>query len=333
MAETDYYKMLGVNKSATPQEIKKAYHKLAIKYHPDKNDDKNAEEKFKEISEAYAVLSDKEKRQQYDTYGSAGFQQRYSKEDIFRNFDISDILREFGFGQNVGGAGFGRTFTSGGFTGNGFSKGGFAGSNFSSSMGKNPFEQTMGGMGGSCSRGNHNVNSTKGSDIEYEIALTLDEIINGCQKTVNINQGGNSETITVKIPKGMTTGKKIRVQGKGEPSPYGGPRGNLFIKSKPLPHPQFDIEGNDISTIKEIKLTDALLGTKVDITTPSGKEMTINIPPGTKHKAKLRLAQQGIPQMNTDGYGDLFVVIHVNIPKELDNKQKKLVEKLAETGL
>ncbi|MBF0113150.1 MAG: DnaJ domain-containing protein, partial [Desulfamplus sp.] len=99
MAETDYYKILGVNKSAIQQEIKKAYHKLALKYHPDKNqDDKNAEAKFKEISEAYAVLSDKEKRQQYDTYGSAGFQQRYSKEDIFRNSDISDILREFGFG-------------------------------------------------------------------------------------------------------------------------------------------------------------------------------------------------------------------------------------------
>ncbi|MBF0411492.1 MAG: DnaJ domain-containing protein [Desulfamplus sp.] len=322
MAETDYYKILGVDKTATPQELKKAYHKLAVKYHPDKNkDDKNAEAKFKEISEAYAVLSDKEKRQQYDTYGSAGFQQRYSKEDIFRDFDISDILREFGFGQGFGGSNFGRTFTSGG----GFSNtGGFSGGGGSSHAGKNPFGQGM---------GSQRTRQTQGNDIEYEIGLTLDEIIYGCQKTVTINQGGSSETITVKIPKGMTAGKKIRVPGKGEPSPYGGSRGNLMIKSKPLPNHDFEIEGNDISTIREIKLTEALLGSKVDILTPSGKAITMNIPPGTKHKSRLRLAQQGIPYMQKEGHGDLFVVIHVNIPKELNSKQKKIVEKLAETGL
>lgn len=323
MAETDYYKILGIEKTATAQEIKKAYHKLAIKYHPDKNqDDKNAESKFKEISEAYAVLSDKEKRQQYDTYGSAGFQQRYSKEDIFRNFDINDILREFGFGQSFGAKfGRGQSFTSGG----GFSNNG----GFSGQMGGNPFGQTAGGCGAS----NHRPRQTRGNDIEYEISLTLDEIINGSQKTVTINHAGNIDTITVKIPRGMTDGKKIRVPGKGEPAPHGGLRGNLFIKSKHLPHPDFEIEGNDISTVREIKLTEALLGSKIDILTPLGKDITINIPPGTKHKARLRLTQQGIPLMNTEGYGDLFVVIHVNIPKELNSKQKKLVEKLAETGL
>lgn len=316
MAETDYYKILGVDKTANGQEIKKAYHKLALKYHPDKNqDDKNAEAKFKEISEAYAVLSDKEKRQQYDTYGSAGFQQRFSQEDIFRNFDLSDILREFGFGQSFGGSGFGRTFSSGG---------GFGGQ-----AGRNPFGHGAGG----CGAGAHQSRQIQGNDIEYEIALNLDEIINGCQKTVTINHAGNSDTITVKIPSGMTAGKKIRVPGKGESSPYGGPRGNLFIKSKPISHPYFEIEGNDISTIKEIKLTEALLGTRVDILTPSGKNITINIPAGTKHKSKLRLAQQGIPHMNAEGCGNLFVVVHVNIPKELDKKQKKLIEKLAETGL
>ncbi len=322
MADTDYYKILGVDKTATPQEIKKAYHKLAIKYHPDKNkDDKNAEAKFKEISEAYAVLSDKEKRKQYDTYGSAGFQQRYSKEDIFRNFDISDILREFGFGQSFGGSNFGRTFTSSG----GFSNsGGFSGGGCSRHSDRNPFGQGM---------GSQRTHQTQGSDIEYEIMLTLDEIIHGCQKTVTINNGNSSETITVKIPKGMTFGKKLRVPGKGEPSLYGGPRGNLLIKSKPLPHPDFEIDGNDISTVREIKLSEALLGSKVDILTPSGKDITINIPSGTKHKSKLRLANQGIPLMNRDGFGDLFVIVHVNIPKELSSKQKKLVEKLAETGL
>jgi len=323
MAETDYYKILGVSKTANSQEIKKAYHKLALKYHPDKNqDDKNAEAKFKEISEAYAVLSDKEKRQQYDTYGSAGFQQRFSQEDIFRNFDLSDILREFGFGQSFGGSGSGRTFN--------FNSGG----GFSGHRGKNPFEHATGGCSnGGCGTSGHKTRQIQGNDIEYEIPLTLDEIIDGCQKTVTINHAGNSDTITVKIPSGMTAGKKIRVPGKGESSPYGGARGNLFIKSKPTPHPYFEVDGNDISTVKEIKLTEALLGTKVDISTPSGKEITINIPSGTKHKSKLRLAQQGIPHMNAEGCGNLFVVIHVNIPKELDRKQKKLIEKLAETGL
>lgn len=320
MAETDYYKILGVTKTATAQEIKKAYHKLALKYHPDKNkDDKTAEAKFKEISEAYAVLSDKEKRQQYDTYGSAGFQQRFSKEDIFRNFDISDLLREFGLGQSFGGSGFGRAFSSSG----GFSNAG----GFSGNMRRNPFGQT------SCGTGAHHSRQMQGNDIEYELALTLDEIINGCKKTVTINHAGNMDTLTIKIPKGMVPGKKIRVPGKGEPSPYGGQRGNLFIKSKPIPHPSFEIEGNNLSTVKEIKLTEALLGTQIDISTLSGKAITINIPPGTKHKAKLRLAQQGIPNMNTDGCGDLFVEIHVKVPKELDKKQKKLIEKLAETGL
>ncbi|SLM27514.1 DnaJ5 [Desulfamplus magnetovallimortis] len=309
MAGTDYYKILGVEKNATPSEIKKAYHKLALKYHPDKNkDDKNAEAKFKEISEAYAVLSDKEKRNQYDTYGSADFQQRFSQEDIFRNFDLGDILKEFGFGQNFGGASFGR---------------GFSGNAFTGGTGGNPF----GNMNSSSRR------QVKGNDLEYELHLTLEEIINGCKKTVTVNHAGNTDTLSVNIPKGMVSGKKIRVPGKGEVSPYGGPRGNLFIKSNIINHPEFMIEGNDITTIKEIKLSEALLGTKIDIKTPAGKIMNLNIPPGTKHKGKLRISQHGIPFMNGNGCGHLFVMIHINFPKELTDQQKKLVEKLAETGL
>ena len=313
MSGTDYYKVLGVDKSASASDIKKAYHKLALKYHPDKNkDDKTAEAKFKEISEAYAVLSDKEKRQQYDTYGSAGFQQRYSQEDIFRNFDIGDILKEFGFGGGSRG-GF-RQFGGGG----GFS-----------SMGGNPFGHAP---GGGCRGGGHQ-RSIAGKDLEYEISLTLEELYTGTKKTINLNHGGNRETITVKIPKGMTQGKKIRVPGKGEPSPYGGPRGNLLIKSSPLPHPQFQIEDNDVSIVKNIKLTESLMGTKVDISTPMGKTIAITIPPGTRHKARMRLAGQGIPFMNSKERGNLFVVMDVAIPNDLTSAQKKLIEKLAKTGL
>ena len=307
MSGADYYKVLGVEKNATASDIKKAYHKLALKYHPDKNkDDKAAEAKFKEISEAYAVLSDKEKKEQYDTYGSAGFQQRYSQEDIFRNFDIGDILREFGFGGGTRG-GFRQSFGGGGF----------------SSMGGG------GCRGGGCG----SQRAMAGNDLEYEIGLTLEELYNGTQKTVTLNHAGTRETITVKIPKGMTEGKKIRVPGKGEPSPYGGPRGNLLIKSRPLPHSMFQIEGNDVSIVKPIKLSESLLGTKVDVSTPMGKTVSITVPPGTRHKAKMRLTKLGIPFMNSSDSGNLFVIIDVIMPGKLTPGQKKLIEKLAKTGL
>lgn len=315
MAGTDYYKTLGVEKTATAPEIKKAYHKLALKYHPDRNkDDATAEAKFKEISEAYAVLSDPEKRKQYDTYGSADFQQRYSQEDIFKNFDLNDILREFGFGgaQSFGGRG-------GGFGG------GFSGNPFSGGMGGGPFSH----MGG----GGPHARQMQGKDLEYEVGLTLDEIINGSKKTVTLTHAGSSETLTVNIPKGMVAGKKIRVPGKGEPSPYGGPRGNLYIKSKPLPHSNFEIDGNDLITVKQIRLSEALLGTKVDLTTPTGKTVTVTVPPGTKHRGKLRLTHHGIPFMNQSGAGNLYVMIHVNYPSSLTDQQKAAVEQLAATGL
>ncbi|MCP4115305.1 MAG: J domain-containing protein [Desulfobacteraceae bacterium] len=304
MPETDYYKILGVEKTASDAEIKKAYRKLALKYHPDKaNGNKAFEAKFKEISEAYAVLSDKEKRRQYDTYGSADFQQRFSQEDIFSNFDIGDILKEFGFGGG-GSRGFG-------------GRGG---------MGGSPFGQ---GMGGRQAR----PRQMKGSDLEYEAALTLEEMITGTSKTITINRGNTTDTINVKIPKGMIQGKKIRVAGKGEASPYGGQQGDLFIKSRPMPTPGFRIDGNDVHTTKEIKLTQALLGTKIEIRTPRGKNISLNVPQGTRHKAKMRLADQGIPLINGGGCGDLFVEIQVNMPGKLDDAQKKLVEKMAQTGL
>ncbi|MEA1969810.1 MAG: J domain-containing protein [Thermodesulfobacteriota bacterium] len=309
MAEIDYYKILGISKTAPETEIKKAYRKLALKYHPDRTKgDKALEAKFKEISEAYAVLSDKEKRQQYDTYGSADFQQRYSREDIFRNFDMGDILKEFGFGGRGRGRGGGFSSSMGG-------------------MGGNSFFQ---GMGGGCQRKKRDI---KGDDLEYEIALSLEEIMTGTKKTISINHGSINDSLTVKIPKGMTTGKKIRVPGRGDTSPYGGPRGDLFIKSQLLANPYFEIKENNLFTTKEIKLTEALLGTKINITTPVGKDISLNIPPGTRHKAKMRLEKQGLPHLHKPECGDLFVVVHVEMPKELNKEQKKLVEKLVKTGL
>ena len=304
MSGADYYKILGVSKSASEEEIKKAYRKLAMKYHPDHTKgDKQAEEKFKQISEAYAVLSDKEKRRQYDTFGSAGFQQRYSQEDIFRGFDFSDIFREFGFG--------GANFFSGGRGGQRFSFGGGS-----------PFEGHPGTQA-----------PVKGSDLVYELSLTLNEVATGTTKTVAFQHQGRSENISVKIPKGMVTGKKLRLSGKGDPSPLGGPPGDLFIQSKLIADPRYRVVDYDLHMEQEIKLSDALLGTHLAIPTLDGKNMRLNVPAGTAHKTKMRLAGHGLPHMKGSGKGDLFVKILIKMPKKLTDEQTKLVEKLAQLGL
>lgn len=313
----DYYNILGISKNAGATEIKKAYRKLALKYHPDKTEgDKALEDKFKKISEAYAVLSDPKKKNQYDTYGSADFQQRFSQEDIFRNFDLGDILKDFGFGGSRGRGGFSSAFGRGGQRGG-------------SGMGGNPFFHNMGG-GGS---GQQQQAQMKGKDIEYEIPLSIHEIINGAKKTITINQGGTANAIEVSIPKGLTRGKKIRLAGKGELSPHGGPAGNLYIKSNPIPSNGFTINGNDVLLSKQVLLTQALIGGTIEIVTPDGKTINLKIPAGTNHKSKMRIPGHGIPQMKGNGCGDLFVVINISIPKNLTPEQKKLIQKLEQTGL
>jgi curved DNA-binding protein len=304
MAETDYYKLLGINKNASKDNIKKAYRKLAMKYHPDHTKgDKSAEEKFKKISEAYAVLSDEEKRKQYDTFGSAGFQQRYSQEDIFKGFDFDSILNDlFGGSGRFGGGGSGMRFSFGG----------------DSPFGGYQQKQQA---------------PPKGSDLVYELPLTLQEVATGTKKTVSFQHQGRSEKITVKIPKGMISGKKLRIAGKGEPSPYGGPSGNLYIKAKVLGDPVYDVQGHDLYINRDIKLSEAILGSNISVPTPDGKKLSLKIPPGTKHKMKMRLSGHGLPHMDGKGQGDIYVRIHVHMPKQLSKKQKDLIEQLADAGL
>ncbi len=305
MSETDYYALLGVSKNASDAEIKKAYRKLAMKYHPDHaKGDKAAEEKFKKISEAYAVLSDKEKRKQYDTFGADGFQQRYSQEDIFRGFDFSDLFREFGFGGGKGGKRGSVRFSFGG-------------------GGGNPF--------GSYSQ--QQATAPKGADLVYELPLTLREVATGTRKNIRFEHDGRSENLTVTIPKGMITGKKLRLAGKGEPSPLGGPPGDLYIQAKVIPDPLFKADGYDVTIDREIRLTEALLGTTISVPTLEGKSLSLKIPPGTNHKTKMRLAGRGLPHMRGSGKGDLYVRVLVRMPKHLTPAQKELVEKLAAEGL
>jgi len=304
MSDKDYYKILGVDKKASDDEIKKAYRKLAMKYHPDHSKgDKAAEEKFKAISEAYAVLSDKEKRQQYDTFGSSDFHQRYSQEDIFKNFDFGNIFKEFGFG--------GMNFSSGGRGGTRFSFGG-----------GDPF----GNMG-------RRQAQAKGSDLVYELPLTYSEIAAGANKTISFQHKGRSESISVKIPRGMIAGKKLRISGKGDSSQFGGPPGDLYIKAKTAVDPVFTSKEYDLFIDRQIKLSESLLGTTVLIPTLDGKELSLKIPPGTRHKTKMRLTGRGLPHMKGNGTGDLYVSIHVVTPQALTVEQKDLVKKLADAGL
>lgn len=301
----DYYNVLGVTKDAGDEEIKKAYRKLAMKYHPDHTKgDKTAEEKFKKISEAYAVLSDKEKRKEYDTFGSEGFHQRFSQEDIFRGFDFGDIFREFGFG--------GSDFSSGRAGGRRFSFGGGSGFNY----------------GGAQQRAR-----IKGQDLVYELPLTLREVAVGTSKIITLRHQGGSENLTVKIPAGLISGKKLRLAGKGNPSQYGGPSGDLFIKSQVLNDPLFSADDQDLYLNRELKLSEAIMGTTISVPTIDDKQLSLKIPAATKHGTKLRLSGHGLPDMKGNKKGNLYVRIQIQIPKHLSAEQKKLVEELAATGL
>ena len=293
MAE-DYYKLLGVSKTASDKEIKKAYRKLAMKYHPDHTKgDKAAEDRFKKVSEAYAVLSDKEKRKEYDTFGSEGFRQRFSQEDIFRGSDLNDIFRDLGFGWN---------------------------DLFSSRGGRTRFTQGGGPFGNTAQ---HQQAQMKGSDVVYEMPLTLREIANGTNKTVTLQHQGQTERINVRIPKGMLSGKKLRLAGKGSPSPYGGPAGDLFIQAKLLNDPVFSAEDRDLYINHEIKISEALAGTTISVPTLDDRQLSLKIPPGTRHGTKMRLSGHGLPSMKGGGTGSSLRSNPDQHPKETHRGAKR----------
>jgi len=309
----DYYEVLGIKKDSSTQDIKKAYRKLAMKYHPDRNKgDKEAEEKFKKISEAYAVLSDPEKRKQYDTFGASGFQQRYSQEDIFRGFDLGDILKEFGLGG----------------LGGGFRTSGGEGSPFETF-----FFQSGGPGGGRTSYRTAAQQPVKGSDLTYELSVSLNEILNGSEKTISLRRENKTENVSVKIPKGIKAGQKLRLAGKGSPSPYGGPPGDLFLIINEQPHPVFTREGNNLIVEQRIPFSKACLGSEISLKSLEGKELKVKVPAGIQPQSKLRLKGHGLPAGKTGGRGDIYVKIAIDIPKSLSSEQKKLIRELAEKGL
>jgi len=311
----DYYSTLGLDKSASIDKIKKTYRKLALKYHPDRNPgDKASEERFKKISEAYAVLSDPEKKKEYDTFGSQAFSQRFSQEDIFRNFDFSSIFRDLGFGSGGGlGGDFSRVFMGG-----------------QQQQGRDPFGDVFGGRR---QYANRRPQPQRGTDLEYNLTITLEEVFSGAEKRLSLKKGTETEDIQFKVPKGIHHCQKLRLSGKGNPGINGGPSGDLFIRIDIHPHPQFLREKNDVVITHSISFSDAVLGVSIEVPTLSGTTKRLKVPPRTQNNTRIRMKGYGLPLFKKSGKGDQYVRIVVTVPKELTDKQMELVQELSKEGL
>lgn len=359
----DYYEILGVKKSASLDEIKKAYRELALRYHPDRvphEQKKDAEEKFKEISEAYAVLSDPQKRALYDQYGHAGIDQRFTSEDIFRGADFSSIfegLSDFGFGGSI-------------------------------------FEEIFGDLGfdifgGSAGRGQGR--RRRGRDLEAQADITLEEAASGTEKTIQVSRYEPCETcqgtgakpgtkksvcpqcrgggriavssgffqiaqtcprckgqgsvitapcakcggagsakvtkkINIKIPAGAYTGSHLRVRGEGEAGAV--TRGDLYVAINVKSHRIFERHNNDIICEVDISIAQAILGSEIAVPTLNGS-VKMKIPPGTQPNRIFRLKSKGIPDLRGRGSGDELVKVNVIIPTNLTAEQKRLIEEFA----
>ncbi|MBV52177.1 MAG: hypothetical protein CMH77_06765 [Nitrospinae bacterium] len=293
----DYYSLLGVTPGTSEDDLKKAFRKKAMEFHPDRNKgNSQAEEKFKEINEAYAVLSDKKKRSQYDRFGSEGFHKRFSREDIFKDFDFGDIFGGFGSQSNFGGGG-------------------------------NPdLESFLSGQGLGRSR------ARKGKDVRQSFYIPFEEAALGTQRTVVFEQNGNKIETSFKVPPGSKSGRRLRLVGKGQAGINGGPPGDLYLKMRVNGHHLFKREGDDIIMDQEISLTDTLLGTTIEVPTLTESKM-VKIPPCTQSHLKLRLKGMGVPRSRGNGNGDQLVRVIVKYPKDLTEKQLTLIDQLKAEGL
>ena len=299
MEYKDYYKILGVDKTASSDNIKKTYRKLARKYHPDVNpNDKTAESKFKELQEAYDVLKDEKKRKEYDELGSNYF-----------NF------KNAGAGGGPSQGEYYYDYTGGGPSGFNFNTGG-AGFNF-----EDIFSDLF-------SRSGKKQGHIKGNDLNAALEISVIESVKGTERIININ----GEKIKVKIPAGISNGGRIKVSGKGSPGLNGGPSGDLYIEIAVLNDNIFERKGNDIYVNKKIKLTEAVLGAKVEVSTIDGK-IILTIPAGTQNGAKFRVPKKGAADISTKKSGDLIVTIQIEVPSNISEKIKKIFMELSKEGI
>jgi curved DNA-binding protein len=297
MAKKDYYNVLGVRRDASDKEIKQTYRRLARQYHPDVNPgDVSAEQKFKEISEAYSVLSHPDSRKKYDRFGHQAFA---------NGFDPS-FARDGGFG---GGQTNVKDFFAGRTSFDGLSS---------------ILEELWGG-------GRQRTQQTPmpGQDLEQTVELSFEEAVRGTTAQVQvIRRDGGTERLQVKIPPGVDTGSKVRVAGKGESGRYSGPSGALYLVIRVRPHAYFTRQGSDILCDVPVTLTEVLLGAKIEVPTIDGKT-TMTLPTGTQNGRQFRLRGKGVPALHGGGQGDHYVTVQVVLPEKLDVRSRELLEEFA----
>ncbi len=338
--EKDFYSVLGVGQDATAEDVKKAYRKLARKHHPDANPgDNSAEKRFKEIGEAYAVLSDPEQRQQYDairsmarggarftaggggpagggTAGGAGF------EDILGNL----------FGGGAGGTGGARTRVR--YTG--------AGAGGSTPGGSPIFEDLLNGMftqpgaptGGAYGQGGAGGFGTpygphKGDDLSAQTTLTFRQSMEGAMLSLRVEDPyAGSRTVNARIPAGVRNGQKVRLRGKGRPSEVGGEPGDLVVQVNVEPHPVFSIDGSDVRITVPVSFPEAVFGAQIEVPTPDGGRVKVKVPAGTSAGRTLRVRGRGVKAAKRTG--DLLITVQVAVPQRVDGKAKEALEAFAE---
>ncbi len=325
MKQRDYYDVLGVGKDADAGTIKKSYRKLAKKYHPDMHpDDKDAEKVFKEITEAYNVLSDPEKKKLYDQFGFDGLAEGFNPEEYmrrqqayrsgghgfggyqeyhFEGGNMDDILKDI-FGHSHGGYGesFARDFSNG-----------------------------FGGFGSTRSRQNFRQ---KGSDLQADISISFDEAVTGCEKMIHLQatDGSATSSLQVHIPAGIDEGKTVRLRGKGNPGYGGGEAGDLLLKVHVGTKPGFERKGMDVYTTANIPFTTAVFGGEVTVQTLTGKVLC-KIREGTQSGTKIRLRGKGIVSMkDTSVHGDQYVTVQIQVPKSLTPAERQALKNYAEVS-
>jgi len=318
---TDYYDILGVDEDASQRDIKKAYRELARKHHPDRNpDDAGAEDRFKEIQQAYSVLSDEEKRKKYDQQRrfGGGFGGFNGGQGFGAGGGPEVRFEQGGFGQGSPG-GLGDIFESffGGRGGRGAQHGGRGG------QARDPFDDVR--QRQQAGRGRRQRGASGGQDIETRLRVSFREALEGGRKQVKLPTG---EKVRLTIPQGVTDGTKIRLRGRGRADARG-QRGDLYVKFQVGDHPRFRRKGDrDITLTETVDVFEAILGTERRIPTPYGQHVKLSIPAGTQPGEKLRLRGQGVK--TDDGQGDLYVEIDVTVPEDLSDAQKETLRAAAE---